>query len=118
MTILEVTSQTWTITLVGWSIVFSALVMLIFVFTNVPRLLKINFSRENKKSDNVASVSKTGKTDDQYISGGDTAAIAMAIHLFFEEQHDEESNVITIKRIQRRYSPWSSKIYGMRNFPN
>lgn len=118
MTILEVTSQTWTITLVGWSIVFTALVLLIFVFTNVPRLLKVNFSRKNKKSDNEAFVSKTGNKDDQYISGGDTAAIAMAIHLFFEEQHDEESNVITIKRIKRRYSPWSSKIYGMRNFPN
>jgi len=94
------------------------LVLLIFVFTNVPRILKIKFSGKLKKADKKTSVSKSETSDDQYISGGDTAAIAMAIHLFFEEQHDEESNVITIKRIQRRYSPWSSKIYGMRNFPN
>lgn len=118
MTLLEVTSQTWTITFIGWSIVFTALVLLIFVFTNVPRLLKINLSRKIKKAGKATSVSKSEASDSKYISGGDTAAIAMAIHLFFEEQHDEESNVITIKRIQRRYSPWSSKIYGMRNFPN
>jgi len=42
-------------------------------------------------------------------------AIAMALHLFYDEVHDDESNVITIKRIERRYSPWSSKIYGINN---
>jgi len=35
--------------------------------------------------------------------------------LFYDEVHDNESNVITIKRIERRYSPWSSKIYGVNN---
>jgi len=39
----------------------------------------------------------------------------MALHLFMNEMHDEESNVITIKRIERRYSPWNSKIYGLNN---
>jgi hypothetical protein len=46
---------------------------------------------------------------------GDIVAIAMALHLFYDEVHDDESNVITIKRIERRYSPWSSKIYGVIN---
>jgi hypothetical protein len=45
----------------------------------------------------------------------DIVAIAMAMHLYFDEVHDDESNVITIKRIERRYSPWSSKIYGVNN---
>jgi len=45
----------------------------------------------------------------------DIVAIAMALHLFYDEVHDDESNVITIKRIERRYSPWSSKIYGINN---
>lgn len=45
----------------------------------------------------------------------DIVAIAMALHLYFDEVHDNESNVITIKRIERRYSPWSSKIYGTNN---
>ena len=46
----------------------------------------------------------------------DIVAISMALHLFYDEVHDDESNVITIKRIERRYSPWSSKIYGINNY--
>ena len=53
--------------------------------------------------------------DNGEIPSGDIAAIAMALHLFYDEVHDNESNVITIKRIERRYSPWSSKIYGVIN---
>jgi glutaconyl-CoA/methylmalonyl-CoA decarboxylase subunit delta len=54
-------------------------------------------------------------------AGSDTgdevqAAIAMALYLHFNEMHDEESNIITIQRVSKTYSPWSSKIYNMRNF--
>ena len=49
------------------------------------------------------------------VPNADMIAIAMALHLFYDEVHDNESNVITIKRIERRYSPWSSKIYGINN---
>jgi hypothetical protein len=56
----------------------------------------------------------TGKDNGEVLSG-DIVAIAMALHLFYDEVHDDESNVITIKRIERRYSPWSSKIYGVIN---
>jgi len=64
----------------------------------------------SKKSESI-SVDK----DNEDVTSGDIAAIAMALHLFFDEVHDDESNVITIKRIERRYSPWSSKIYGVIN---
>jgi hypothetical protein len=53
--------------------------------------------------------------DNGEVPSGDITAIAMALHLFYDEVHDNESNVITIKRIERRYSPWSSKIYGVIN---
>jgi len=59
----------------------------------------------------LASISK----DKGEIPTADIVAIAMALHLFYDEVHDDESNVITIKRIERRYSPWSSKIYGINN---
>jgi hypothetical protein len=49
------------------------------------------------------------------IPGDVTAAIAMAIILNSEEMHDEESRIITITRVSRIYSPWSSKLYSMRN---
>ena len=43
-----------------------------------------------------------------------TETIAMAMHLYFDA-HDEEPHVITIQEVEKRYSPWSSKIYSMRN---
>ncbi len=44
-----------------------------------------------------------------------SAAVAMALYLHFGEMHDVESGVVTIKRISKLYSPWSSKLYHMRN---
>ena len=63
------------------------------------------------KKTKLASIGK----DKGEIPSADIVAIAMALHLFYDEVHDNESNVITIKRIERRYSPWSSKIYGVIN---
>ena len=51
------------------------------------------------------------KNDETY------AAIAAAIFLYRQEVHDMETTVLTIKRIDRMYSPWSSKIYGLRKSP-
>jgi glutaconyl-CoA/methylmalonyl-CoA decarboxylase subunit delta len=59
--------------------------------------------------------STTIKKENSEVPSGDIVAIAMALHLFYDEVHDDETNVITIKRIERRYSPWSSKIYGVIN---
>jgi hypothetical protein len=60
---------------------------------------------------------KAGKKEEEivHIASNEIAAISMALHLFMSDVHDEESNVITIKRIERRYSPWNSKIYGLNN---
>jgi hypothetical protein len=44
------------------------------------------------------------------------AAIAAAIFLYRQEVHDYEDTVLTIKRIDRAYSPWSSKIYSLRKY--
>ena len=44
------------------------------------------------------------------------AAIAMAIHEA-TELHDEENTILTIKSTVRNYSPWSSKIYSLREMP-
>ncbi len=52
---------------------------------------------------------------DKEITGEEIAAISMALQILLSDEHDEESNIITIKRIERRYSPWSSKIYGLTN---
>ena len=43
----------------------------------------------------------------------DLAAIAMALHLYFNGVHDVEPTEIHIKRVER--SGWTSKLYGMNN---
>lgn len=102
-----------TTAIVGWLIVFAALVLLVIVFTQVPKLIYYN-TRKKLKAKNKNSVVTD---DDLHVSGDMNAAISMALYLFFNELHDDESNVITIKRVRKVYSPWSSKIYGLRVWP-
>lgn len=113
MNLLEITSATWIVTFLGWGIVFAALVVLVLVFTNVPRIhvyfTQRRLRKQGKLEANESISVKSG------VSGEENAAIAMAIYMFLNEQHDEESGIITIKRIERRYSPWSSKIYNLNN---
>ena len=49
-------------------------------------------------------------------SGEIYAAIAMAIYEA-TELHDDENTILTIKNTVRNYSPWSSKIYTLRETP-
>jgi Na+-transporting methylmalonyl-CoA/oxaloacetate decarboxylase gamma subunit len=98
-----------TITLIGYLIVFLALVLLSLVFTYVPKIMRIQARRNLKKRGKSAMIDPS-KIE---ISGEVNAAIGTAIFLFFDEQHDIEDPIITIKRISKNYTPWSSKIYGV-----
>jgi len=46
------------------------------------------------------------------------AAISMAMHEFQSDVHDVEDTILTITRVKRSYSPWSSKIYTLRETPH
>ena len=94
------------ITLVGYSIVFSALVTLYFVFSSISKILTINFKNRLRRA------GKPELAELPEITGEETAAISMALYLF-NELHDEESNVITIKRVSKVYSPWSARSQGI-----
>ena len=57
---------------------------------------------------------KTSK-DNKAIQDDVIAAIGLALSMSMEV-HDEESSVLTIKRVQPRYtSPWNSRILGINN---
>jgi len=121
-TTLNIPAQGWTISIVGWLIVFTALVALVILFTQLPKLVYYKTRkklRQEKKAKMATRKAAAGEKGDDHlqISGDESAAIAMALQLFFGELHDEESNIIQIKRINKRYSPWSSKIYGLREWP-
>ncbi len=100
--------------LIGVLVVFSALVILVFAFKLMGKVSRSTFFNRHKKK----AVKEQGVTKDELkteLTGHEVAAISMALHLFMSDVHDEESNIITIKRIERRYSPWNSKIYGLTN---
>ncbi len=107
--------------LIGMSIVFVVLLLLFVVFTNTPRLytaefkLWLNglFSKRKVTESPDAATDATPKAED--LSGEVNAAIAAAIYLYRSEMHDYENTVLTISKVSRTYSPWSSKIYGLRN---
>ncbi len=46
------------------------------------------------------------------------AAIAASVQVYLDLYDKDSDYVLTIKRVQRPYSPWSSKIYGLRQTTN
>lgn len=42
------------------------------------------------------------------------AVIALAVHIHLAELREYEQSIITMQKALKPYSPWSSKIYGLR----
>ncbi len=106
-------SLSWIIVFVGIGIVFLSLLVIYLFFRYVLTFI-LNFrlkSFARKKGIDPVNV-ETAKT---MMTGEVNAAIAMALYSYYNELHDVESGVITIKRVSRTYSPWSSKLYHMKN---
>ena len=106
-----------TVALVGFCIVFFSLTVLVIVFTRLPKIINRLFNKDKAKSKKQMRKEAEAK-EDEFMEGNVTAAISLALHLYFNELHDEESNVVTIKKVRKAYSPWSSKIYSVnQNWP-
>lgn len=106
-------SLSWTIVLVGMGIVFLSLTLVYLFFRYVLTFI-LNFrlkSIARKRGIDPAEII----TATNMMSGEVNAAIAMALYFYMSELHDVESGVITIKRVSKNYSPWSSKLYNMKN---
>lgn len=107
----SIDKQAAVIVLIGYMIVFLALVILYLVFRYLmPWLFKIKLYRRAAKEGRALDDSEK-----QVLTGEVNAAIATALYLYFDEIHDYESNIITIRKVSRSYSPWNSKLYNMRN---
>ena len=108
---MNIDPSNFTIALVGYVIVFAALVILYFVFSNIPKLLNLHIKIRRKKEDK-------DYIDEypEFITGQENAAIAVAIYLYFTQLHDEESTKMTIKKIKKDYSPWSSRVHSIHSF--
>lgn len=100
------------ITVLGYTVVFIALAVLVIVFVRIRRIQDFFVLKKWKreKGMNAGTQSKPAET-----TGDENAAICTALYLYFSEMHDEEKYVMTIRKVSRTYSPWSSKLYGTYN---
>lgn len=95
-------------------IVFVVLVGLYFIYKLLSVLHSLDIrNRIIKKK----GIEKAAEISSEAISGEVNAAIVMTLYLYQNELHDIENTVLTIKKVSRTYSPWSSKIYGLRRNP-
>lgn len=99
------------ITITSMMVVFLGLILLYFVFKLTGRTAKNLTKRKALKSGKLSAY----KTHD--VSGEILAAISAALYEMDQDVHDIESTVLTIEYAKRKYSPWSSKIYNMRQLP-
>jgi Na+-transporting methylmalonyl-CoA/oxaloacetate decarboxylase gamma subunit len=98
---------------IAMSVVFIALILLYLTFKYVAKLYNIDLKNKFRRERPGEKVPE----EIEEIPGEVNAAIALALHLYRNQLHDMEDTVITIKKVAKAYSPWSSKIYGIRRTP-
>jgi sodium pump decarboxylase gamma subunit len=105
-------------TVTAVSVVFLALILLFVIFKQVGKfyIRKGRKKAAEAKGEPVPKV-KIKVKDIEGISGEVCAAIAAAIYEMQNDLHDIEDTVLTIEKTEVHYSPWSSKMYGMRQSP-
>ena len=112
----EIDPYGWMLAVTSMSVVFIALIILYRLFKRIAQISNRKADKKTQASVNPQTI-KTTKAEEN--SSETFAAIAMALHLYQEENeaHDEESFVVTLQHTDRSYSPWSSKIYSLRENP-
>lgn len=100
-------------TITAMAVVFIGLFLLFVIFKQIGKL-SISASKRNVRKSGAA----TTAVDAGQESGEIFAAIATALYEMSDDNHDIENTVLTIHKVARNYSPWSSKIYSLRQTPH
>ena len=99
------------------SVVFCGLLLLFISFKIVGKA-SVSLSKRNAmKAKGITDKQEAKEKKLGEAPGEVFAAIAMAMHEMQSDVHDVEDTVLTITRVKRSYSPWSSKIYTLRETP-
>lgn len=98
-------------TITAMAVVFLGLILLYLIFKQVGKAA-IAAGKRNAQKAGAAAGAATGE-----VSGEVFAAIATALYELSDDNHDIEHTVLTIRKVHRAYSPWSSKIYTLRETP-
>ena len=104
------------LTLMAMAIVFSALLVLSLCFYAISKVGSAVSKINKMRSQGVEPKSVARADAPANDSGEEIAAIVMALHEHLNA-HDQENTILTINKVKKAYSPWSSKIYGLRELP-
>ncbi|MDD4684125.1 MAG: OadG family transporter subunit [Bacteroidales bacterium] len=100
------------LTLIAVSTVFLALIV-IFLFLLLFKNTIINLQDRKARKQEAKDSKQAGPKSIASISGEEFAAIAAAIYMYDDQLHDEENTILTINKVSKTYSPWSSKLHNM-----
>lgn len=103
-------------TLMAMGIVFTALLLLCLCFYGIGKIGAAISALNKRRAHGLSRSEARSELAAVHDSGEEIAAIIMALHEHLNA-HDTESAVLTINKVKRAYSPWSSKIYSIRETP-
>ncbi|MDE7411103.1 MAG: OadG family protein [Paramuribaculum sp.] len=103
-------------TIMAMGIVFSALLMLSICFYIISKIGAKSLRDKKAKAQGTQVKGLPKSERPNHDTGEEIAAIVMALHEHLNV-HDSENTILTINKVKRAYSPWSSKIYGLREIP-
>lgn len=104
-------------TITAMVVVFFGLILLYLVFKFVGNTAVKMGKRNAMKAHGITDKEVAKEKQFGQRSGEEFAAIGMAMHEHLNDVHDIEDMIITINKVKRTYSPWSSKIYTLRETP-
>ena len=103
-------------TISAMAVTFLGLLLLYLIFKQVGKLSIAASKRNARKTKSGITTNKKDELLGEE-AGEVFAAIATALYEVTEDVHDLENTVLTIHKVTRNYSPWSSKLYGLRETP-
>ena len=122
---METDPHGWTLTLISVTVVFTALIVLYFVYSFSGKLFSGELKNAAKKAKRSVIPSEVEGSPEvaaaialalDMENGGDVyAAIATAVHLYLNDSvHDVEPGIVTIVR---KDSAWNNKALNFRKLP-
>jgi len=108
------------LTITNIVVVSIALTLLFFIFKYMGNYHTRNAAakKTNKTMAAQSGEAKTTGRKNRGVTNDELAVIAIALYQYSKSMHDYEDMALTINKVSRAYSPWSSKIYGLRQIPN
>lgn len=104
-------------TISAMAVVFTCLLLLYIIFRTIGKAMTWMAQRRAGASQGLSEEEMKEKMAKGATPGAVFAAIALAMHEMQEDVHDFEDTILTIHQVERRYSPWNSKIYSLRDLP-